>query len=561
MGLSRQTGRGSKDRAEAGKERTIDMTWFQSRRSALTALRGIVATSQPLAAQVGLRILQDGGHAVDAAVATSAALGVVEPHNTGIGGDLFALVWDADAGRVDALNGSGRAGRAADIEELIRRGFDCMPAAGEGAGASVTVPGTVDGWTALLERYGRMSLSELLAPAIALAREGFVVSEIISAAWRDAEPKLTRLPSGMELLRGGRAPRFGETMQLPELGATLQALSEGGSAAFYEGKLAVRVAEYVQQHGGCLSEEDFAAHSSTWENPIGTEYRDATIWECPPNGQGLAALIALNIAEGFDIAAMGPRSADRYHHLIESMRLAFADGLRYIADPARVRVPVEALLSKTYAGRRRASIDSGRAMAAVDFGDPGGASETVYLTVVDGEGNACSLINSLYEDFGSGLVVPGTGMALHNRGANFSLDSGHPNALAGGKRPYHTIIPAIATRGGDLWLSFGVMGGFQQPQGHLQVVSNLVDFDMDPQRALDALRFHIDVTGNGEVGMEAGASPGLAKTLEARGHRIRIFDGYERALFGGGQVIARDPRSGALVAGSEPRADGAAVGW
>ena len=537
------------------------MTWFQSRRSALTARRGIVATSQPIAAQIGLRVLQDGGHAVDAAVATSAALGVVEPHNTGIGGDLFALVWDAGTRRVTALNGSGRAGRDAGIEDLKRRGLATVPAAGEGAGASVTVPGTVDGWTALLERHGRMGLSELLAPAIELAREGFVVSELISDQWRDAELKLRRLPSGAELLLGGRAPRFGEVMRLENLAITLQAVAEGGRIAFYEGDLASRSAEYVQRHGGFLSASDFAAHRSTWDEAIGTVYRDATVWECPPNGQGLAALMALNIAEGFDLAAMGPRSADRYHFLIESMRLAFADAFRYIADPQRTSVPVKALLAKDYARRRRASIDPGRAMVNAESGDPGASSDTVYLAVIDREGNACSLINSLYEDFGSGLVVPGTGMALQNRGANFTLDPGHPNALAGGKRPYHTIMPALATRGGELWLCFGVMGGFQQPQGHLQVVSNMIDFGMDPQKALDALRFRIDVTGSGEVGLEAGVPPELPGALEARGHRIRIFEGYERALFGGGQVIARDPRSGALVAGSEPRADGAAAGW
>ena len=537
------------------------MTWFQSRRSALTARRGVVATSQPIAAQVGLRVLQEGGHAVDAAVAASAALGVVEPHNTGVGGDLFALVWDAHTRQVAALNASGRAGRAARIEELRHRGFARMPAAGEDAGASVTVPGTVDGWVELLERYGRRRLPELLAPAVALACEGFVVSEVIAAAWRDAEPKLKRLPSGGELLRRGRAPRFGEVMRLPALGATLRTIAEGGRDAFYEGELASRSAAFVQGQGGCLSAADFAAHASTWDDPLRTDYRHATLWECPPNGQGLAALMALNIAEGFDLRAMGAQSVDRYHHLIESMRLAFADALRYVADPRRVAVPAEALLSKAYAARRRASLDPGRAMERAAFGAPDAASDTVYVAVVDGEGNACSLINSLYEDFGSGLVVPGTGMALQNRGANFSLEPGHPNALAGGKRPYHTIIPALATRGGELWLCFGVMGGFQQPQGHLQVVSNMVDFDMDPQRALDALRFHIDVMGSGEVGLEAGVSPALVSALGARGHRVRIIDGPERALFGGGQIIARDPRSGALVAGSEPRSDGAAAGW
>ena len=537
------------------------MTWFQSRRSAVTAMRGIVATSHPIAAQVGLQVLMEGGHAVDAAVATSAALGVVEPHMTGIGGDLFALVWDEDRSEVAALNASGRSGRDASVEFLRRRGFDRMPENGEGAGASVTVPGTVDGWAELLARYGRMGLPGLLAPAIQLARGGFVVPEVIATAWRDAESTLRRLPSGAEMLVDGRAPRFGEVMRLPTLAATLEEIAEGGREAFYEGAIASRAAEFVQQHGGCLSAADFSTHASTWDEPISTEYRDVTVWECPPSGQGLAALLAMNIAEGFDLAAMGPQSADRYHCLIESMRLSFADALRYVADPAQADVPVQALLSKAYARRRRASIEPGRAMAGVDFGEPGGASDTVYLTVVDGAGNACSLINSLYADFGSGLVVPGTGMVLQNRGANFSLEPGHPNALAGGKRPYHTIIPALATRGGALWLSFGVMGGFQQPQGHLQVISNLVDFGMDPQRALDALRFRIDVTESGEVGLEAGVPPDLAQALEARGHRVRIVDGYERSFFGGGQIIARNPRSGALVAGSEPRSDGAAVGW
>ena len=415
-------------------------------------------------------------------------------------------MWDESRHEVTALNASGRAGRDADIEQLRERGFDRMPEEGEGVGASVTVPGTVDGWTALLGRYGRMELADLLAPAIELADEGFVVPEVIATAWRDAEPMLRRLPSGGEMLANGRAPRFGEVMRLPTLAATLREIAEGGRDAFYEGALASRAAEFVRRHGGCLSAADFASHCSTWDDPISTDYRDVTVWECPPNGQGLAALLALNIAEGFDLAALGPRSADRYHYLIEAMRLAFADAFRYVADPVRVRVPVRELLSKAYAARRRASILPARAMDDVDFGDPGGASDTVYLTVVDGAGNACSLINSLYADFGSGLVVPGTGMLLQNRGANFSLDPDHPNALAGGKRPYHTIIPALATRGGELWLSFGVMGGFQQPQGHLQVISNLVDFDLDPQHALDALRFRIDVDGSGESGWRR-ASP------------------------------------------------------
>ena len=537
------------------------MTYFQSRRSAVTARRGIVATSQPLAAQVGLQVLREGGHAVDAAVATSAALGVVEPHNTGVGGDLFALVWDAGSEQVSALNASGRAGQSATVEDARRAGFETMPEVGDGVGLSVTVPGTVDGWTTLIERFGRKNLAELIAPAIELAEDGYVVSEVIASVWQDEVAKLTRLPSGAELLLTGRAPQFGEVVQLPTLARTLRSIAEGGRDAFYQGPLAGQIADYVQQHGGCLTVEDLAAHHSTWDDPISTEYRGTTVWECPPNGQGLAALMALNIAEGFDVSSMGAQSADRYHYLIESMRLAFADGFRYIADPRRVGVPTEELLCKTYAGVRRQAIRADQAMTGVDFGTPNKASDTVYLTVVDAEGNACSLINSLYASFGSGLVVPGTGMALQNRGANFSLDPDHPNALAGGKRPYQTIIPALATREGKLWLSFGVMGGYQQPQGHLQVISNMVDFEMEPQRALDALRFRIDVNGSEEIGLETGTPPELARELEARGHRIRLFDGYDRSLFGGGQIIARDPRTGALIGGSEPRIDGAAVGW
>ncbi len=537
------------------------MAYFQSRRSAITSRRGAVATSQPLAAQIGLRVLVDGGHAVDAAVATSAALGVVEPHMTGIGGDLFALVWDAGRSEVSALNASGRAGRAASIEDVRSRGYFKMPDSGEGVALSVTVPGTVDGWAALLGRYGRMSLTELLAPAITLASDGFVVSEVIASIWHDAQPRLEPLASGAELLLDGRAPRFGEIVKLPTLGQTLGVIAEGGRDAFYRGSLASRIVDFVQQHGGHLAERDFAEHHSTWDTPIATDYRGTTVWQCPPNGQGLAALLAMNLAEGFDIASMGPQSIERYHCLIECMRLAFADSFHYIADPEQAPVPTRNLLSKSYAGRRRALISENHAMTDVEFGNPVGAGETVYVSVVDGEGNACSLISSLYGEFGGGLVVPRTGIALQNRGANFSLEPGHPNALEGGRRPYHTICPALATRDNSLWLCFGVMGGYQQPQGHLQVLSNLVDLEMEPQRALDALRFRLDVAGNGEVGLEMGVPPALAGGLEARGHRVRIFDGYDRSLFGGGQIIARDPETGALIAGSEPRIDGAAVGW
>ena len=537
------------------------MTYFQSRRSAVTSRRGSVATSQPLAAQIGLKVLMEGGHAVDAAVATSAALGVVEPHMTGIGGDLFALVWDAGERKVSALNASGRSAKSANAQALVDAGFKVMPEVGEGVGASVTVPGTVDGWHTLLGRFGRKPLRELLAPAISLAADGYVVSEVVAAIWKDAESKLTRLPSGGELLANGGAPSYGDIVALPTLAATLTCIANEGRDALYLGSVASRIADYVQQNGGCLTVEDLAAHHSTWDEPISTDYRGTTVWECPPNGQGLTALMAMNIAEGYDLSAMGAQSANWYHTLIESIRLSFADAFQYIADPRCVDVPTAQLLDKGYADSRRRLIDEQRAIADVSFGTPHGVSDTVYLTVVDGDGNACSLINSLYAEFGGGLVVPGLGMALQNRGANFSLQPGHLNLLEGGKRPYQTIIPALATRDDELWLSFGVMGGHQQPQGHLQVISNMVDFGMDSQAALDALRFRVDVAGDGAVELEAGVAPELVTELERRGHVIRVIDGYDRSLFGGGQIISRNPTSGVLIAGSEPRIDGAAVGW
>ncbi len=517
------------------------MTYFRSRRSAVLARNGAVATSQPLAAQAGLQMMRAGGNAVDAAVAASAALGVVEPMSTGVGGDLFALIWDASDRRVVALNGSGRSARAANVEDVRRRGFQRIPTHGSGAALSVSVPGTVDGWQTALEAHGRMSLRDVLGPAIEYALDGYAVSEIIADAWQGSEAKLAARPSGLELLPEGRAPRYGEVVRLPELGRTLQAVAEGGRDAFYRGDLARRIAAFVQSEGGWLTTDDLAAHHSDWDEPIHTDYRDVTVWECPPNGQGIAALMALNLAAGFDLGAMGWQSADTYHCLIESMKLAFADALHYVADPRAVDVPIGPLLSREYAARRRQEIRLDSALRDVSYGQPGGAADTVYVTAVDGEGNACSLINSVFHSFGSGLVVPGTGIALQNRGALFSLDEAHPNFLRGGQRPYQTIIPGLATRGDQLWLSFGVMGGFQQPQGHLQVISNMVDFGLDSQAALDALRFHVDVENGGEVKVEAGLPHETIAELRRRGHEVDVVDGYARTVFGGGQIIARDP--------------------
>jgi gamma-glutamyltranspeptidase/glutathione hydrolase len=363
------------------------------------------------------------------------------------------------------------------------------------------------------------------------------------------------------MLINGRAPKKGEIMQLPELGSSLQAIAEGGRDAFYQGEIGKKIADYVQQEGGWITEDDLGEHHSDWDEPISSNYRGVDVYECPPNGQGIAALMALNIAEGFDIADMGSQSADAYHHLIESMRLGYSDALQYVADPREVEVPITGMLDQGYADRRRAGISSEKANNDVTFGTPGPGADTVYLSVVDGEGNACSFINSLFQGFGSGLVVPTTGIALQNRGALFSLDTAHPNYIHGKQRPFQTIIPAMATKDGEMWLSFGVMGGFIQPQGHLQVVSNMVDHGMDSQAALDALRFNIDVEGDGVVSIEEDVPESTVTELRRRGHRVEVVGGYDRPGMGGGQVISRDAETGVLTAGSEPRKDGAAVGW
>ncbi len=549
-----------------------------SRRSNVLARRGMVATSQPLAAMAGLRMLLDGGNAADAAVATAAALAVVEPMSTGIGGDAFALFYDAqaspDAGRVGtyrdqrvtALNGSGRAPAGLHLADLRRAGLSEIAL---DSPHSVTTPGTVAAWADLLARHGTMPLGVVLQPAIEYARDGYPVSEIIAVNWQRLEPKLRRLPSGLELLPGGRAPRAGEIVRLPELAGTLQAIAEGGADAFYRGEPGRRITDFVQQQGGRLDLSDLAAHRSTWDEPISTEYRGLRIWECPPNGQGLAALLALDIVAGDDLAAAAP--AERWHLLIEAMRLAFADARRWVADPAFVDLPLAELLSPAYSAARRGQIDPRRANPAARSGlpaadslpvQPAPRSDTVYLSAVDGQGNACSFINSLYYGFGSGLVAPGTGVALQNRGALFSLDPAHPNCLAPGKRPYHTIIPALATQGDDLWACFGVMGGFMQPQGHVQVLVNLLDLAMLPQEALDAPRWCLlDGEPDGAVAVEAGAGDELIAALRAKGHAVEVKAGLERMLFGAGQVIRRDAGTGLLTAGSEPRRDGCAVGW
>jgi gamma-glutamyltranspeptidase/glutathione hydrolase len=551
---------------------------FRSRRSNVLATRGMVAASQPLAAQAGLDILKAGGTAADAAVATAAMLNVVEPISTGVGGDCFALYWDHRSKQVTALNGSGRAAAAASIDELRRLGYRQMPTF---TGHAVSVPGAVAGWSDLLARHGRMPLADVLQPAIWTAEHGYPVSELIAQGWATQVQKLRRAPgwpsgdldngpeqpSGNELLLDGRAPRAGEIMRLPTLAETLRGIAAEGKAYVYNGDFARRLSEHVQRYGGWLTPADMAAHTSTWDEPITASYRGVTLHECPPNGQGLAAILALNLAAGFDLAAMA--EPDRLHILIECMRLALADARQWVCDPRVVPIPLAGLCSPQYADRRRQRIDPRRAARQVPCGVPQAGSDTVYLSVVDGEGNACSFIGSLYMGTGTGLVVPGTGVSLQNRAALFVLDPDHPNALAPNKRPYQTIIPAMTTRDGELHACFGVMGGYMQPQGHVQMLVNVLDLGMNPQQALDVPRWQLAGPGSplgaeepgGLVLVEEGWAFATLAELARRGHRLVPVDGFQRGAFGGGQMILRDPVTGVLTGGSDPRKDGCAVGW
>ncbi len=550
----------------------------RSRRSNVLATRGMVATSQPLAAQAGLDTLKAGGNAADAAITTAAMLNVVEPISTGVGGDCFALYWDSKTKRVTALNGSGRAAAAASISDLHHLGYTGMPTF---TGHAVSIPGAVAGWSDLLERHGRMTLADVLQPAIWTAENGYPATEIIARGWATQVPKLLRAPewvsgdldngpeqpSGHELLIDGHAPRHGQIMRIPTLGETLRGIAAEGKDYVYKGEFAKKLAAHVQRYGGWITPEDMANHVSTWDEPITADYRGVTLYECPPNGQGLAAIIAANLAAGFDLASMS--AVDRVHVMIECMRLGFADAQQWVCDPRVYPIPLDELTSAEYAAQRRKRIDTRRAAQHVPYGDPMAGSDTVYLSAVDGEGNACSFINSLFQGTGSGLVVPGTGVSLQNRAALFVLDADHPNALAPNKRPYQTIIPAMTTRDGELHASLGVMGGYTQPQGHFQMLVNLVDLDMSPQMALDMPRWQLAGPDaglgareeGGLVQIEEGWGFDMLAELARRGHRLAPIDGFNRITFGGGQIILRDPHTGVLMGGSDPRKDGCAVGW
>lgn len=525
-------------------------------RSTVYAPSGMIATSQPLASAAGLEVLRRGGNAIDAAVTAAAVLSVTEPHMTGIGGDMFAIVWLAKEQKLVALNASGRAGSGMTREALVARGF--TPGTQQGI-LSVTVPGALAGWQALLSTYGRKSLAEALAPAIGYARDGFPVSPIIAAQWA-AETAFLRKDSAAAatFLPGGRAPAAGEWFTNPDYARTLQAIAKDGIGTFYGGAIGERIAARVKALDGFVTLDDLRANRPSWVTPISAPFKGYRVWELPPNNQGVAVLEMLRILEPYDLAGMGHNTAPYLHHLIEAKKLAYADLDRFVGDADHLDMPADRMLSDAFIAERRSRLDAGRAQPRVDPGPLRTASETIYLSTADAEGNMVSLINSNYDYFGSGIVVPGLGFALHNRGAGFTTAPGLPNTAAPGKRPFHTLIPGFVTRneGGreQAYMSFGLMGGGMQAQGHVQLLINLFVFGMDLQQAIDAARFrHLD---GQRVALEAPVTDAVRSALTALGHEV--VD--ERPVsFGGAQAIIRLPKGWA--AGSDPRKDGMATGY
>jgi gamma-glutamyltranspeptidase / glutathione hydrolase len=526
-------------------------------RSMVVARGGIVAAESPLAAQAGAAILSRGGNAVDAAVATNAVMGVVEPMMDGIGGDLFAIVYEAKTGKLYGLNASGWAPAGLSIEFLKKKKAEVVPERGID---SVTVPGAVDGWAKLLSRFGTKKFSELLEPAIYYARDGFPVPEFDAAYWTASAEILHADPNAeATFLVGGRAPELGEVFRNPDLAHSLELIASSGSDAFYKGEIARRIVAASSKWGGTMTAGDLADYSSEWVEPISTTYRGWTIYEIPPNGQGIAALEMLNMMEKFPLAQSGHNSVDALHTMIEAKKLAYADMYRYVADQKFSPVPVEGMLSKEYAAQRAKLIDMARANCSVSPGEPAfpNAGDTTYLTVVDREGNMISLIQSNFQYFGSGIVPEGTGFALQDRGALFSLDPGSPNALAGRKRPLHTIIPGFMSRGQER-IAFGIMGGFNQAQAHAQFVSNIVDFGMNIQTALEAARFTKHEFAGCELEMEDRIPESVRNALTARGHEIVVRGSFSSQM-GGGQAVRRDFSADVNYGASDPRKDGAAV--
>lgn len=521
-----------------------------SGRSTVYAPNAAVATSQPLATTAALEVLQAGGNAIDAAVAAAAVLNVTEPHMTGMGGDMFAILWSAQEGRLVGLDASGKSGSLIDVDALVAEGLDRVP--GNGA-RSVTVPGALSGWSTLVETYGTMSLADVLAPAIRIAEEGFPVSPIIAQDWAGTVRGLRNDPgAAATFLIDDEAPKPGDWFTNPDLANTFRRIAEEGPGTFYGGALGAEFIAGLTDLGGFLTLQDLASHEIRWVEPMSVDYGEYTLYELPPAGQGIAALQMLKMLEAVDFASMDHNSAEYLHTLIEAKKLAHADLARYVADPDHMEVRPEALLDPGYLASRATLIDPTH---AADRPDPGRLvtdSETIYLTVADRHGNMISFINSIYGYFGSRVVIPGTGVVLQNRGSGFTMEEGHPNRIAPNKRPFHTIIPAFVTRNGAPWLSYGVMGGSMQPQGHVQVLLNMVEFGMDPQEAIDAARFrHFSGT---TVAIE-NLDPEVAAALEALGHELRDPLGV---AFGGGQAILKLARGWA--AASDPRKDGMAAG-
>ncbi|MEM7432073.1 MAG: gamma-glutamyltransferase [Pseudomonadota bacterium] len=534
-------------------------------RSEVIAPHAMAATSQPLATQIALDILKQGGSAVDAAIAANAALGLMEPTGNGIGGDLFAIVWDAENKELTGLNASGRAPALATIEYFAERDMQQIPNFGP---LPMSVPGAVDGWFELHGRYGRLPMNEILAPTIAYARDGFPVSEIIANYFLSNERRIGHYDGFAETYKpNGHMPRKGEMFKNPRLANTLEMIGDGGRDAFYKGDIARRIDAYMQEQGALLRYEDLAAHTSEWVQPVSTNYRGWDVYELPPNGQGIAALQILNLLEGFDIASMGFASAEYVHTFVEAKKLAFEDRAKFYADMDFVDVPVEWLISKDYADERRQLIDGEKAAKVIEMSDgPPETGDTIYLTVSDSDGNMVSLIQSNYQGMGSGMTPGDLGFVMQNRASQFSLNPDHANALAPGKRPFHTIIPAFVMKDGKPLISFGLMGGAMQPQGHAQIVVNMIDFGMNLQEAGDAARINhagsseprgSRMSDGGVVHLEDGVSEAVRAQLEAWGHTL----GPSNGGFGGYQAILYDEEQGVYYGASESRKDGQAAGY
>ncbi len=557
-----------------------------AKRPEVYAPRAMAATSHPLATQIAVETMRGGGSAIDAAIAANAALGLMEPTGAGIGGDLFAIVWDPKTGKLHGYNGSGRSPKGVTFEAMrdaaklqagnklyhlgtvppAERG-DQIPAFGP---LAVTVPGCVDGWFALHERFGKLPMKQVLAPAIGYAREGFPLSPVIAEGWAISVRRFAEFPNVREQLTiKGRAPARGELFKNPNLAATLGKIADGGRDGFYRGPVADTVASFLREQGGFMQAQDLADHRGEWVEPVSTNYRGYDVWEIPPNGQGIAALQMLNILEGFDLKAMGWGSAAYVHHFVEAKKLAFEDRARFYADQSFAKVPVTTLVSKEYAAERRKLINPAKAALAVEPGTIPDGADTIYLTVADESGMMVSLIQSNYRGMGSGMMPPGLGFMLQNRGEQFAMVADHPNAFAPGKRPFHTIIPAFITKDGAPWISFGVMGGAMQPQGHAQIVINLIDFGMELQQAGDAPRIHHDgstepqgrvkpMNDGGVLNLEPGFPQATLEALASMGHTLKPAS---TATFGGYQAIRRDPKTGVYTGATETRKDGHAAGY